>query len=222
MITASQLRMARAHLNVTQSEVSKNTGVSVPAITSIEGETTKNPKTSTLHALKTYYEAKGIEFTDDNGLRPASARFRHLKGTDGFRSLMDDVYEQANLKGGKIRLWNARPAFFIEWLGKDWYEKHTERMKPLLENISFNVTCEEGDTNFIGGKFAEYRWVPKQVFNEQAIYCYGDRIAFLTFSEGAVDIYILYNQEFYNSFCLLFDFVWDQITIIPDSGDYKP
>ena len=222
MIDAAQLRMARSLINVTQSEVSKNTGVSVPAITSIEGETTKNPKTATLEALKTYYEAKGVEFSSDGGVRPVSARFRHLKGTDGFRTLMDDVYDQANKKGGKIRLWNARPAFFIQWLGEDWYANHTKRMQSILQQISFNVTCEEGDTNFIGGKHSEYRWVPKKMFNEQAIYCYGDRIAFLNFEDESVNIFILYNKSFNDSFCLLFDFVWDEITTIPDVEGYKP
>ena len=218
MITASQLRMARAHLNVTQAEVARHTGVAVPTITSIEGETTQNPKTATLDALKTYYESKGIVFTDDKGIRPVSARFRHLQGTDGFRALMDDVYEQANQKGGKIRLWNARPDYFIQWLGKDWYAAHTKRMQTILHKISFNVTCEEGETNFIGSHHAEYRWVPTKLFNEQAIYCYGDRIAFLTFGEDSVNIFILYNKEFNDSFCLLFDLVWDEITLMPDHG----
>ena len=135
---------------------------------------------------------------------------------------MDDVYQQAKDKGGKIRLWNARPGLFIQWLGEEFYARHTERMRPLLGDISFNVTCEEGETNFIGGKFAEYRWVPKKIFNEQAIYCYGDRIAFLSFEEKSVNIFILHSKEFTDSFRLLFDFVWDEITIIPDLEGHKP
>jgi len=119
-------------------------------------------------------------------------------------------------------LWNARPDNFIKWLGEKWYSNHRDRMQKILGDISFNVTAEEGDTNFIGGKIAEYRWVPKEIFNEQAIYCYGDRIAFLNFEEDKMNIFILHSNEFYDTFCLLFDFVWDQVTIIPDVKGYKP
>lgn len=215
-VSSNQLRSARAHLNLGLKEVSAETNIGVGTISDLEQDKTANPRAATLDTLRIFYETNGVEFTDDGGIRPHVAKFRHLKGVDGFRELMDDVYEQAKDKGGKIRLWNARPAYFIEWLGKDWYEKHIERMKPLLENISFNITCEEGDMNFIANKFAEYRWVPNKIFNEQAIYCYGNRIAFLNFTKDSVDIFILYNKDFYQSFCLLFDFVWDEITIIPN------
>jgi transcriptional regulator with XRE-family HTH domain len=221
-ISSNQLRSARAHLNLGLKEVSAETNIGTGTISDLEQEKTANPRMGTLESLRKFYELNGVEFTDDGGIRPHTARFRHLKGVDGFRALMDDVYGQAKDKGGKFRLWNARPAYFIKWLGKDWYEEHTDRMKPLLGNISFNVTCEEGDTNFIGGKFAEYRWVPKKIFNEQAIYCYGNRIAFLNFDNDSIEIFILHSKEFNASFCLLFDFVWDEITTIPDMEGYKP
>ena len=203
-------------------EVSAETNIGVGTISDLEQDKTANPRSGTVDTLKKFYEFKGVEFTTEGGIRPHTARFRHLKDTDGFRALMDDVYQQAKDKGGKIRLWNARPGLFIQWLGEEFYARHTERMRPLLGDISFNVTCEEGETNFIGGKFAEYRWVPKKIFNEQAIYCYGDRIAFLSFEEKSVNIFILHSKEFTDSFRLLFDFVWDEITIIPDLEGHKP
>ncbi len=221
-ISPNQLRSARAHLNLGLKDVSAETGIGTGTISDLEQDKTANPRTGTLDALKSFYELQGVEFTSDGGIRPDVARFKHLKGVDGFRALMDDVYEQAKDNGGKIRLWNARPAYFIKWLGQDWYGEHTKRMQSILHNISFNVTCEEGDTNFIGGKHSEYRWVPKKIFNDQAIYCYGDRIAFLNFGNDKVDIFILHSKEFNDSFCLLFDFVWDEITIIPDVEGYKP
>lgn len=221
-ILPNQLRSARAHLNLGLKDVSAQTGIGTGTISDLEQDKTANPRSGTIESLKKFYQMRGVEFTEDGGIRPYKNIYQHLKGVDGFRTLMDDVYKQAKEKGGKIRLWNARPDLFIKWIGKNWYEEHKKRMEPLLHNISFNVTCEEGETNFIGGKFAEYRWVPKQMFNEQAIYCYGNRIAFLNFQENSVDILILYSKEFNDSFCLLFDFVWDEITIKPDVEDAKP
>lgn len=221
-ITSDQLRSARAYLNLGLKEVSAETGIGTGTVSDLEQDKTANPRIGTLDTLKKFYEFRGVKFTNDGGIRPHVARFEHLKGSDGFRTLMDDVYEQAKDKGGKIRLWNARPSNWTKWLGEEWYKKHTKRMQSVLSNISFNVTCEEGDTNFIGGKHSEYRWVPKKIFNEQSIYCYGDRIAFLNFENESVNIFILHSKEFNDSFCLLFDFVWNEITSIPDIDGYKP
>lgn len=218
MITAQQLRSARAFFNFGLKDVSEAVGVGIGTISDLEQQKTDNPRSGTIDKLRLFYEANGIEFTAEGGVRPSTAKFRHLTGTDGFQSLMDDVYEQTKEKGGNIRLWNARPHYFIGWLGADFYQNHSERMRSISHPISFFVTCEEGETNFIGSSFAEYRWVPKTIFNEQAIYCYGDRIAFLNFSKDHLNIFILQNQDFYDSFCLLFDFVWNDITTQPTTG----
>ena len=44
----------------------------------------------------------------------------------------------------------------------------------------------------------------------------------MNFEEKSVNIYVLYNKAFCDSFRLLFDFVWDEITTIPDVEGYKP
>lgn len=221
-ITAQQLRSARAFLDVSRNDVAAATVVGVQTLADLENGKTDSPRISTLDTLRLYYEANGVEFSDDGGIRPRTLRSKHLRGTDGFRELMDDVYEQANTVGGKIRLWNAKPSNWTKWLGQEWYAAHTKRMQNVLPNISFHVTCKEGDTNFIGGKHSEYRWVPEKMFNEQSIYCFGDRIAFMNFEQDSVDIYVLYNRSFADSFRLLFDLVWDEITIIPTAEGYKP
>lgn len=221
-ISPNQLRSARAYLDISRNDVADITGIGVQTLSDLENGKTASPRTSTLETLRLLYESRGLEFTEDGGIRPHGLRSKHLRGTDGFRELMDDVYEQARTVGGKIRLWNARPSNWTKWLGQDWYAAHTQRMQPLLPNISFHVTCKEGETNFIGGKHSEYRWVPEKIFNEQAIYCFGDRIAFMNFEPESVDIYVLYNRAFSDSFRLLFDLVWDEITIIPTLEGYKP
>ncbi len=221
MITPQQIRSARAWLNLGQQDVAKGIGVSSQTISDIENERT-NPKASILDDLQSFFESRGVEFLAEGGINPRTLKTKYLKGTDGFRELMDDVYAQASTVGGKIRLWNAKPSNWTKWLGDEWYAAHTKRMQSILTNISFNVTCKEGETNFIGGKHSEYRWVPEKMFNEQSIYCFGDRIAFMSFEEDTVNIYVLYNRSFSDSFKLLFDLVWDEITIIPTQEGYKP
>lgn len=221
-ITAQQLRSARAYLDLARNDVAAATGVGTQTLADLENGKTDSPRISTLDTLRLFYETRGVEFTDDGGIRPHSLRIRHLRNTDGFRQLMDDVYDQASTVGGKIRLWNAKPSNWTKWLGEEWYAAHSKRMQSVLHKISFCVTCKEGETNFIGGKHSEYRWVSEKIFNEQSIYCFGDRIAFMNFEPDSVNIYVLYSSGFSDSFKLLFDMVWNEITTIPPVGGYKP
>lgn len=220
-LSSAQCRAARGLLNWTQPDLAKHSGVHVQTISSFENET-GTPTKTTLEKITNTFEREGVGFTPDGGVSPYGMRFKHLIGTDGFRLLMDDVYAQAKTVGGEIRIWNGSPKKWIKWLGEDWYKKHVIRMEKLLSKIDVRIATEEGDSLFIGNKFAEYRWVPQDIFNDQAIYCFGSRIAFINFEKNALNIYVLYSQEFTNSFRLLFDFVWDEITIIPEDKDRKP
>ncbi len=221
LITPSQCRAARGLLNWSQPELAKKCGMHVQTISAFEHET-GTPTKTTLEKIRIALKNAGVVFTEQGGVNPNISDVVTYEGQEGFRLLMDDVYKQAKERGGKIRLWNGRPDYFIEWLGEEWYEKHTKRMQKIRDDFSFHITCKEGDTNFIGNKHAEYRWVPKKIFNEQSIYCYGEKIAFLKFKKDSVKIFILHSKDIYDSFCLLFDSVWDDITTIPNVAGYKP
>lgn len=221
-ISASQCRAARGLLKWSQPDLSARSGVNVQTISAFEKEAA-TPTKRTLQKLTMALEIGGVEFMDNGGVAPRALKSRHLKSSEGFRELMDDVYEQARTVGGDFRLWNAKPDNWIKWLGVEWNHAHSERMKGLQENIrSFYITCKQGETNFLGRGHAEYRWVPAHMFNEHSIYCYADRIAFLNFEENDVSIYVLYNKAFVDSFRLLFDLVWDEITTLPSFPGYKP
>ncbi len=177
----------------------------------------------TIDTLSNYFESQGIDFFSNNGVafKPDTKVYR---GREGFRLFMDDVFEVADTVGGEICLFNARPANWIKWLKKDWYEKHSERMQKVLEEKGFNfrVTAQKGDYSFIGKKFVEYRWVPDKLFNQQSIYVYGNRMALMSFDEDAVEIFVIHKQEFADSFRAMFDHIWETVAEIPDVGEYKP
>lgn len=220
-ITASQCRAARGLLKWSQPDLSERSGVNVQTISAFEKETA-TPTKRTLQKLIMALEIGGVELLENGGVAPRGLKSRYLQGTDGFHELMDDIYEQARRVGGDIRLWNAKPDNWIKWLGHDWFVMHNTRMIEIIEQIRFRITCREGETNFISRNFAEYRWIPEHMFNEHSIYCYGDRVAFLNFEENNVTIYILYNKAFVDSFRLLFDLTWNEVTLIPTTGGHKP
>ena len=65
MITPSQIRGARAMLNLTQAELAARAGISTTGLNNIE-RGASDPKASTLSAIQRVLEEAGVEFTNGN------------------------------------------------------------------------------------------------------------------------------------------------------------
>ncbi len=213
-INPKQLRSARAYLDVSRNDVADATNIGVQTLSDLENGKTSSPRTSTLEILKLYYETNGIEFTEEGGIRPNKVRVQQFEGAEGFRRFMDDVYETAKSQGGEICLHNAKPQNWLKWLGEEWNKFHTNRMLEIKDKINFKITAGHNDYLMIG-KHAEYRWLPKDMWNEQSFYAYGDRIALLNFEDDSVHIVVMHNKRFAEGFRSLFNVTWDKVAIIP-------
>ncbi len=213
-ITPQQLRSARAYLDVSRNDVAAATKVGAQTLADLENGKTDSPRTSTLDTLKMYYEANGLEFMDDGGIRPRRVIVQQYQGAEGFRAFMDEVYEVAKTQGGEICLHNAKPANWIKWLGVDWNTMHTNRMLEIKNKIDFKITAGHNDYKMIG-KHAEYRWLPSEMWNDQSFYAYGDRIALLNFEEDSIHIVVMHNHKFADGFRKLFNVAWNTVATIP-------
>lgn len=212
MPTLEQIRAARALLGWSQSDLAERAGLSQTGIARIENGT-NHPNSQTLNKIEKAFLENDIEFLGANGLRKKTDEIKTLRGTDGFKEFMHDIYNSAKTNGGTICLHNARPSNWYKWLGQEWFNMHSERMHALGNKIDFRITAEEGSTQLISSAFAEYRWFPKELFNQQSIYAYENKLAFLTFKEDDVVIRILDNKEFSDGFRILFDIAWDTVAI---------
>lgn len=215
MITPSQCRAARALLNWSQPELADKCDMHVQTISNFENETS-TPSKTTLLKITTVFQQQGIALLENDGIQRVHNITKQYEGADGFRTFMDDVYETARAVGGEFCLLNAKPDNWIKWLGQDWMDYHSKRMAEIIDNFTFRITAQEGDRNFISSQFAEYRWVPKKIWNQHSYYAYGDKIAFLNFEGGNVHILVLTHKHFAQTHKFLFNLVWEQYTIIPD------
>lgn len=212
MPTLEQIRAARALLGWSQSDLAERAGLSQTGIARIENGT-NHPNSQTLAKIEQAFEENDIEFLGANGLRKKTDEVKTLRGTDGFKEFMHDIYNTAKNNGGTICLHNARPSNWYKWLGEDWFHMHSERMNALNKKVDFRITAEEGTTELISSSFAQYRWFPKEMFNQQSIYAYENKLAFLTFKADDVIIRILDNKEFADGFRVLFNIAWDTVAI---------
>lgn len=205
MITVQQLRMARAALNISQSAVAEAIGLNTMAISDIENEKTKNPKASTLSSLQSFYEGCGLEFTEAGGVRPNNAEIKRYSGDEGFRNFYNDIYSEVQ-KGGSIVIQNGMPDYLIKHLDQDFYDMHAKRMAKLKPDVK--VLIKDGDKNLIGSSFAAYKTVPAEHFNDQTIYVYGDKTAFITFGDS-VNVLVIDNAEITRSLRVSFGVIWE-------------
>jgi transcriptional regulator with XRE-family HTH domain len=221
IISPAQCRAARALLNWSQPELAELCDIHVQTISNFEKEAS-TPSKTTLDKISTVLQLHGIVFEEDDGVKRRAQCVQQYKGVEGFKHFMDDVYKTAERVGGEICLLNAKPDNWIKWLGEEWNAHHSKRMAEIRDKFTFRVTLKEKDYHFLGKNHAEYRWVPAKIWNEKSFYVYGDKIGFLNFENDEVNIFVLEQKKFAETFRFLFNLVWDQYTIIPDKGDYKP
>lgn len=206
MVSSAQLRAARAHLDLSQSATAEGADVHLTTVSSAErGESNQ----ATLDKLQRFYEAAGVEFLENEGVRLRSGFVRTYEGGEGMRRFFDDVYLTAKEDGGDISLYNGMPKELIRWLGADWYKMHAERMTAERRRFKFRVIVQEGEDTPIGADFAEYRTVPAPHFQNKTIYVYGGKTAFIDFKEDSVRIVVVEGKGIADSVRTLFNPAWE-------------
>lgn len=215
MPTIEQIRAARALLDWSQSDLADKAGLSQTGIAHIENGTNQ-PNSSTLEKIKTAFDDNGIEFIGNKGLQKRTNEIRTMSGVEGLKSLVNDIYataqdicKQTGKSEGVVYLYNAKPQNWHKWLGKEWWDMHSERMTALGSDLQRIITGE-GDTYLISSSFSQHRAIPAKIFNDQSIYAYGSKLAFVTFGED-VTVNILNNKEFCDGFRVLFNIAWDLV-----------
>lgn len=220
MPTIEQIRAARALIDWSQSDLADHAGLSQTGIARIENGTNK-PNSSTLAKIEAAFDKADVEFIGHSGVKKRTGEIRTLRGHEGFRLFMDDVYNTLKDKGGEIRVYNVDEKNWIKWMGEEGYKAHSRRMQDLADKISSKILVQDGDTFFIASDFAEYKWFPKELFNEQSIYSYGKKLALLHFTEDDVVVTALDNKEFAQGFKVLFDIAWSHVAREPNGNKAK-
>ncbi len=213
MITPDQIRAARGLKNWSQAELAEQVGMAVPSIANIELGKQK-PSASTLERIIVTFSLAGITFTKGEGVRKSQGEVTILEGAKGFRDFLNDLVSVAKGEGGEIFLFNRTSENWKSLLGEDWYWDYVERMKQVQENYDYKIMVNKKDWDF--REFADYAYIPTESFgNTASLYVYGDKIAFMDFSDTHKPrILILKQHEFSETYKALFRLAWDNQTVI--------
>ena len=224
-ITTAQIRGARGILNWSQSDLSEKTGISATSIGSIESGNSI-PRAQTLDKIKIAFERENIEFLGLEGVKVQNNYIKVLKGKEGFKDFLDDVFHTIFKYGTQdnpteVFLSNVVHENWSKWTSDSFWSDHADRMTKNKKIMDVRIIVKENDRNFPASDYAQYRWMPKNIFSEQSFYSYHDKLAFLNFKGGDVEITVIHQSEFAEGYRNLFRAAWHNIALVPSAKNYN-
>ncbi len=205
-ITTAQIRGARGILNWSQQDLAQRTGISATSIGAIENGST-TPRESTLKTIRKTFENAGIEFIGLDGIRQRSGDVQVFRGKDGFIEFYDDVYNYLVENNEDILVSNVDERLFVKTL--DEYAKvHVDRVSKLGKQC-YKILTKEGDEYAPGSSYAEYRWIPKELFASVPFYVFGNKMAIFLFN-GEPSIIVLKYASIAEAYKVQFKDMWER------------
>ncbi len=211
MITLKQIDAALGLLGFNRSYLAEQMGVNKSTLNSYFTGKAAVPS-DRLREIQKWFEGAGIVFTEQGGVNPNTSDIITYKGRQGFKAFMDDVYETAKRHGGDICLFNTQPSLWIKYLGSEWYDMHSARMAKISDRLRVRIAVRESDQSFILST-AEYRWIPKDKWQEKTFYAYGPKLGLLSFGQDEIKIIVINERELAEGFRVLYEIAWQNETI---------
>lgn len=200
LILPDQIRAARALLKWGQDELSKRSGVSVPAIANIENEK-QQPTVGTQQKMYDVLVDAGIEFID-GGVRRAQNLISIYEGNDCYLRLLDDAFLTLSKTKGEFLLSGAD-----ERRSSDDVTEKTRAMR--RSGITMRFLVKNGDTHLMGA-LDEYRWMDEGLFAGGDVkVIYDANVAYLMTWRGTPRVVIIKDANIAEENRRLFNWVWD-------------
>lgn len=210
LITADQIRAARALKNWSQTDLAERTGLAVPTIANIElGK--QVPGKNTIEKIIDAFKIGEISFTA-HGVEFDRNEIVTLTGWGKFKNLLIDVLHTLEDKPAKERdfiAFSADDSLSTEEEDELYAEmdKRGITRKRIISSKAKSLTDSLKATKEID---------PKYFDDQGAIFIYSNKLAFYTAPQGEQDAVttIITNERIATTFRKIYSFMWDNL---PDS-----
>lgn len=210
MITGRQIRAARALIDMSQDELAKAAGLTPQAIRKIEsGEVT--PREGTLADITRTFTERGIEFTDNQGVKFKPVGVEIFEGKDRFEDFYLFMYDHLERFGGEVCLSCLDEKLFSKNRKPENFEKHKIKMKHLVDSgrVKFRILATESE-HFGKKSYAEYRKHPTQYTSPAAFYAFGECLALVSFDHEPSPYIVLHKSgPFSEAYRNAFNIAWE-------------
>ncbi|MFA5593335.1 MAG: helix-turn-helix transcriptional regulator [Micavibrio sp.] len=230
LITADQIRAARALKNWSQTDLAERTGLAVPTIANIElGK--QMPGKNTIEKIIDAFTLGGVDFTE-RGVekKDEKSKFINLLKKDEddniYISLVEDMlYTLTNIEDEEKRE-------VLIFCGDDRISPPAinKLYKKMRESgIRYRKLTEEGNTYLLAG-IEEYRYIPSEYYLNNVTAVYGDKYAIClgnVNSEKPDEIILINDEGTARIHRNLFDLLWSQLPMpkkstAPDKEKFPP
>lgn len=188
-ITTAQIRGARGILNWSQADLASRTGISATSIGSIENNQS-TPRANTLYTIQKAFEDAGIEFIGLEGVRQKTGDVTIFQGRNGYMDFFNTVYRTLEDQAGEVLVSNVDERKFAKWHGLQG-DDHLKRIA-AMESVHYRILIQDGDTYLPASEYAEYRWLPQELFSSVPFYVFGKKLAIILFDGEPVVILLNY------------------------------
>lgn len=217
MITAEQIRGARALLDWTIKDLAQKTGLTVNGINKIERSHVAAQR-DTLSTIRTAFESEGVEFLPNSGLRRKSEMVFTMRGKNANHDLALDIYDHLHPTGGELLIMHADQDKAAIHLDREFMSQQFRKRKKA--KITHRLFAVQGAGYLYPELKGCYHGLPSEYLSSTPFFVYGRRFALLV-PENTPKVVIVENERIASTVTKLFNYVWDH-TIPLTSQNTKP
>ena len=200
MITAKQIRAARALLGWSQQELSDMVGLSKPTIVDAE-KTGHQSRIETNNMIQSAFEDKGLEFIP-GGVKERTDIVTVYEGEDCAIRFLEAAFHSLKDTNEELLLYASSDERATEEATQRFMDFHNSNIETrfLIKN---NDTCIKGDLE-------DYRWMPDKLWiDSDAKTIYGDSVAYAVTWQNKPKFICIRDQRIAAIERKFFNFVWD-------------
>jgi transcriptional regulator with XRE-family HTH domain len=216
ILSPTQIRMARAMLDLARGDVEAATGISASTLIRLENGSLQS-REETQRTLFNFYDTKGIAFGDNDRVERRTTNVRRFSSATAITDLLEDVYETVK-DGGDICISGVDEDTVDKYYVVRG-ERHSVRMARIADKVSCRALLKEGDKNYPYTSYATYRWMPKEQFKPNTFYLYNEKLALVEYKGDICEITIIESPQMTTAFRHIFNVVWMHCKPVPEKRE---
>ncbi len=216
MITGRQIRAARALLGISQEGLATAAGLTKQGVSKIEDGSVQ-PREGTVNDIARVFNDRGIEFTENEGVRIRPEGVEIFEGKDRFEDFYDFMYEHLSQNGGDVCLSIYDETFLVK--NRKDPEIHRERMRCLVKrgNVTFRTLATKSE--FATNNYMELKWLPNQNPVSTGFYAFGECLALMSFVDPLSPyVIVIKSGQMATAYREGFTIAWENAQKPPEGG----
>ena len=213
MVTAEQIKAARALLKWKQTTLAEKAGLSLPSINNVE-RGIGSPRLDTMRAIQSALENAGIQFMGSSGVCLPDEIFEVHKyeGADFVKKQNDDLFSCMRGPEDEVLQCGLDDRKFVEY-APDQVTRYDRHHRDT--NFSQRILIRRNDMFFLAPP-VHYRWISEEMIGTIPYLVYKDRFVMLMWE--ARRTVIIRNQSIADTFRKQFEFLWNLADEVPKNS----